>query len=586
MKIHMKKYIYVGVLCVTTLFHSCDVLDRVPESEFTDLNYWTNVNDLKLFTRSFYTNLIVPENGYPDSQSDICVSASKNSTLFDNRTIPTGSDGWGKDDWSNIRSCNYFLSHYGTVQGDQKEINHYVGEIRFFRALEYFNKVKRFGDVPWYDKDLQTNDIELLYKGRDPRLTVVNHILEDLQYAAENLKDPSQVEKGALHKYAAYALKMRVALFEASWMKYRGIAGWETLMRQAASTAEIIMNSKLYDIVKLNSDYTIDNEHPLYYKSLFIQEDLTSNKECILPRIFIQDVLMHGISRTTSDGLSKDYVESFLCDDGKPIALSSRYQGDATIDKEFLNRDPRLYNQLDCKYNPSEVNLDGTLKFNSLIIPGTGDNPCATSYRSIKYKHPDPVQQGYIKGHFDMHIFRYAEVLLTYAEAKAELGECTQEVLNQTINKLRDRVDMPHLTTDPPADPLAMVDGHPRYGYEISPLLYEIRRERKIELAFENFRWDDICRWKAGKLIENPKTMLGIVLNDEVVQSYTIYNGGINPFEGLKRAIINDWDGQKQLLQPYDVCTRKWNDRLYLDPLPLEQTTLNPNLLPQNPGWE
>lgn len=582
---YMKTKFYIGIILFLAVMQACDVTDRIPESMITDLNYWTKVEDLKLYSRSFYTTLTVPETGYPDVQSDICVPSQKNSTLFDNRTVPTGSDGWSSGDWGNIRACNYFMTHYQTVQGDQTDINHYVGEIRFFRAREYFNKVKRFGDVPWYDVDLQTNDTELLYKGRDPRLSVVNHIIDDLKFAATNMKEPSLVSKGQLHKYVAYALLARVCLYEGTWMKYRGITGWETLLKEAANAAETIIDSGLYDIVKQNATYTMDKDHPLYYKSLFIQEDLVDNKECILPRIYLPDVLTHGISRPTSDGLSKDFIESFLCKDGKPIALSDLYQGDASISLEMQNRDPRMYNLLDCCYNPSDLNIDGSPKANEFIIPFTSDPKCATGYRSIKYRHPDPQQQVYMKGHFDLFIFRYAETLLIYAEAKAELGECTQEVLDKTVNKLRDRVDMPHLTTEPSVDPMAIVNGNPCYGYEVKPLLYEIRRERKIELAFEDFRWDDICRWKAGKLVENPKTMLGMVLNADVIKQYTQNNGGVNPFEGVNKKTITDWNGTKELLQPYDVATRTWNDRLYLDPLPMEQTTLNPNLLPQNPGW-
>jgi hypothetical protein len=148
---------------------------------------------------------------------------------------------------------------------------------------------------------------------------------------------------------------------------------------------------------------------------------------------------------------------------------------------------------------------------------------------------------------------------------------------------------MGRLTTNPVADPMATtITGKSRYGYAVAPLLYEIRRERCVELAFEGFRWDDICRWKAGQLIENPKTMWGMVVNDAVINLYTQNNGGTNPFKSSTYATITDWDGKtKKLLRVYSddlEARRKWNDRNYLDPLPQNQTTLNPNL-GQNPGW-
>lgn len=209
---------------------------------------------------------------------------------------------------------------------------------------------------------------------------------------------------------------------------------------------------------------------------------------------------------------------------------------------------------------------------------------------AMKFRNPVPAQNEANQTTYDWYVFRYAEVLLVFAEAKAELGTITQQDLDKSINLLRARLDEPgkfemgRLTMNPAADPLATVNGAPRYGYAISPLLYEIRRERRIELAFEGFRWDDICRWKAGKLIENPKTMLGITVNNDVEQFHTDNNGGTNPFNGRAVETIADWDGAKNLLRIYSTSQRTWNDKLYLKPLPTDQIQLNPNLT-QNPGW-
>jgi hypothetical protein len=182
-------------------------------------------------------------------------------------------------------------------------------------------------------------------------------------------------------------------------------------------------------------------------------------------------------------------------------------------------------------------------------------------------------------------------VLLTFAEAKAELGTLTQIDLDKSINKLRSRLDEPGMFTmgklniNPETDPLSTINGLSRYGYTIAPIIYEIRRERRIELAFEGFRWDDICRWNAGRLIENPKTMLGLNVNDQVINRYKKYNGGSNPFNGRALYELTDWNGKsKKLLKIYSNMTRKWDDKLYLDPIPTDQLTLNPNLK-QNPGW-
>lgn len=171
------------------------------------------------------------------------------------------------------------------------------------------------------------------------------------------------------------------------------------------------------------------------------------------------------------------------------------------------------------------------------------------------------------------------------------LGTLNQTDLDKSINLLRERLDEPgkfemgRLSLNPAADPLAYVNGAPRFGYEVSPIIYEIRRERRIELAFEGFRWDDIVRWNAGKLIENPKTMLGMVVNNDVRNRYKFYHGGSDLFAGRQLYEITDWDGkQKTLLKVYANSSRTWNDKLYLDPLPTDQFVLNPNLV-QNPGW-
>lgn len=584
----IKNIILSGVAAISAfaMLTGCNVTDCVPESSITDVSYWTKVEDLQLYLRNFYStfNSYVPITDYQDTHTDVTVRNSRSDVLFDTRSVPTGSDGWGSDDWSNIRALNYFFTHYQNVTGTQEEIEHYVGLACFFRAKEYYEKVKRFGDVPWFEKDLQTDDEDLLYMERTPRKTVVENIIKDLDYACQHLKGPESVQAGEINKYVAYTLLSRVALFEATWMKYRNISGWETFMQRAADAAKAVMSSGNYGIVKELSGYEIDADHPLYYRNQFVSFDLTGNKECILPMIFIENVRMNGISRYNSYGISKDFIEQFLCTDGQPIAVSPLYKGDKNVFDEFENRDPRLYNMMDCQYSPWTQDAAGKNVANGRVIPGTGEKVIRTGYRSIKFKNPEPSQFTYMACWTDFNIFRYAEVLLNYAEAMAEMGKCDQNVLNQTVNLLRNRVDMPHMTTSPADDPLALVNGKPRYGYEISNLLYEIRRERTIELAFEGLRWDDICRWKAGVLIENPKTWLGINVNDAVIKDYTDFNDGANPFKDTPLFTMNDWDGTKDLLNYYGVTERKWNDRNYLDPIPLEQITLNPKLT-QNPGW-
>lgn len=575
---------FAGILLLAT---ACDFTDITPKDSLTDGSYWTKPQDLKLYTNKLYEQMPTPGIGL-DNKSDNSVTTNYESLLFNETNIPTSkhkdNDHWY---WEKIRACNFFLTRYHTVVGSEAEINMYVAEARFFRALDYFKKVKKYGDVPYFDKDLQTNDEEYLYKARDPRDFVVGKIIEDLEFATKWLPEPSKAEEGRLHIYAAWTQLARVCLHEGTFKKYHNTQGTltsEELLRKAASAAEEVMKSGLYDIVKGDNagcgQLPFDG-YPLYYSNQFIQESLVGNKECILPRIYIVDLVTHETGRQAGEsgtGFSKDFVETFLCTDGKPISVSNLYQGDATIGEEMTNRDPRMYQLIDNMNKPYLV-IDGVRQVNPYT--NVDPNGAVTGYPMVKFKSPLQAQAEARKTTYDWFLYRYAEVLLIFAEAKAELGECTQDVLNKTINLLRDRVGMPHLTVSP------TVDTNPvNYGYAISPLLYEIRRERRIELVNEGFRWDDIVRWKAGKLLENPKTFLGLRVTPEQAAPYPA-----GTFYGENSLQTINYNGV-ELLRLYsgkalDDAGRKWadNDKRYLEPIPLDELTLNTNLK-QNPGWE
>lgn len=569
------RYLIAGI-GLMSLMTACEFTDISPKDSLTDKSYWSKVEDLKLYANNLYTMFPGPSHTL-DSQSDNCISSTANSTLFNEVTVPGSGGGW---DWGNIRSCNFFLNRYQTVNGLESEINHYVAEVRFFRALDYFSKVKSFGDVPWYERDLQTGDKEELYKGRDSRDFVIGKIIEDLEFAAKWLPEPEDVESGRMHKYVAYAQLSRVCLYEGTHKKYHkenGTLTAEGLLQKAVSAATAVMNSGLYDIVR-GDDAGCGQQpfdgYPLYYGNLFIQEDLTNNKECILPRIYIKDLLPQELSRDYGKkglGYSKDFAESFLFKDGKPISAHPEYD-DATLEKELANRDPRMYQIINNPHRPTLIDAEGVHVWERQNIdPSQG----VSGYNLTKYLSPIPEQSEAKSTTYDWFLYRYAEVLLNYVEAKAELGECTQADLDKTINLLRDRVEMEHLTMNP------IVDNSIDYGYPISPLLYEIRRERRVELATEGFRWSDIVRWKAGKLLENPKTFVGMTISDEAKKDFPE-----GTFEGREIAI-----GDKTYLKVYekslDDAGRKWsdNDKRYLSPLPTDQLTLNDKLI-QNPGWE
>ncbi len=581
------KNIFILSMMVGMTFASCDYTDLNPMDSFTDKSYWKSANDLKLYANGLYESMLESPADDKDAESDNFVTRVYKPYLYNEYTVPTEGGGWN---WTNIRKCNYFLKRYTTVSGTEAEINKYVAEVRFFRAQEYYAKIKRYGDVPWYESDLQTNDTEELYKGRDSRNSVLKKVIEDLEFAIQWLPEKAMAEKGRLHKDAARTQLARVCLYYGTYMKYHHETGSdeltaEKLITKAKQLTDEIINSGKYEIVK-GSDTGAGTRayegYPLSYANQFVQEDLSDNKEAILARFYKAGVLTHQTGRQAGGsgyGLSKDFIESFLMKNGTPIYNNgSGYKGDDNLEVEIANRDPRLYQLIDNNHKPFWIRNN---KQEQNPMPDCSASGGVTGYPCTKFHSADEAQWQANNTSYDWFVYRYAEVLLINAEANAELGSCTQEVLDKTINQLRDRVGMAHLTVNPVADQQPL-----DYGYTLSNLLYEIRRERRIELVAEGFRMDDLKRWNAMKLLENPKTVLGIRITPTVKKQYE----GIATFGGETGRSIIEYKGKTYLYQysskALDDAGRKWsdNDRRWLYPLPIDQLTLNKKLT-QNPGW-
>lgn len=570
-------------------FTACDdVIDLKPLDSFTDESYWTSVDDLRNYANRFYTNLAAPSSTY-DEQSDNRVPANYDAWLYNEYTLDRAGD-WN---WENIRNLNFFMNRYQRVVASEADINAQVAVIRFFRALDYFGKIKSYGDVPWYEKDLTDGDTEELFKPRDSRDFVLGKVIEDLEFAIQWLPEKNAAVKGALHKDAARTQLSRVCLYYGTFKKYHNVGGnpsSQELLQKAASNALAVMNTGNYAIVQGadNGCGMVSFEgYPMYYQNQFVQEDLDGNKEAILYREYKDGVLMHQTGRQdAAPGFSKDFMESFLCKDGKPIGVSELYQGDETLDIELTNRDPRMYQIVDNVKRPWAVQADGTIELHrsafdlNASAPDVSASKSVTGYLNTKHLSADPTQWVASSTTYDFMVYRYAEVLLNYAEAMYELGQMNQDVLDKTINVIRDRVGMPHLTmnvgfTDP---------NWPNYGYDVDPLLQEIRRERRIELVAEGFRYDDIIRWKAVKLFENPKTVLGMRVTDKVI---SLYQEGT--FGGDKGRALVEYEG-KTYIRPYSKdlndAGRKWSadDKRFLNPISKNVMLINPNIT-QNPGW-
>lgn len=539
-------------------------LDREPQSIY-DETFWNSVSDLKTYANAFYDILPTGVVNLGDEDSDNQIPFHPNAFLWGQYSVPTeggdtGNQYWSKDYWKNIRQLNYFMTHYQSVKAAEADVNLYVAEIRFFRAWEYYSKIQTFGDVPWLEKDLSV-DSEELYGPKMPRNKITEKIIEDLEFAITWLPEKGKEEINRLNKDVARHVLARICLNEGTHYKYHDELGYGAdvagLLQKAADLTDELIKSAHYEIYKTG--------HPEKdYYNLFVMEDKSSLKEAILFIDYAKALREHNAChwlRNAKSGWSKDFADSFLYLDGKPASATSKsHVQNRTMAEEADERDPRFRQLILTSEDPYTMTADG----NKTYI--TEDKnfisaECPTGYWVRKYFNPDPSQDVEAKCTIDGIAFRYAETLLINAEAKAELGIITQDNLDETINELRIRAGMPKLTME-----VGFTDANwPEWGYDLSPLLQEIRRERRIELAGEGFRFADLKRWKAGKLLENPQTYLGKYVQGEDGQFYQtiVYANYATPDK-----------------------SRKWNDKMYLYPIPLGELQRNPNLLPQNPGWE
>lgn len=410
--------------------------------------------------------------------------------------------------------------------------------------------------------------------------------MADLDKAVEYLPERGTSYTGRVTKEVALLLQARIALYEGTWEKYHALkntpfkvqgSDGSKFIRKAADATDQLMA-----LAEKNGNTALtDCTAPMGYTNLFNQRDYSSSKEVMFWRKYSAAEnfttnwggYFYGYGR----GLTQSMIDSYLCMDGNPISTSKEYKGDKTLKDVVANRDPRLNQTIfvdDGKHAlfPENNEIFTTPDFAAT----TKDNSCPTGYQVIKGFNTN-YKESYLEGRCTIATiyFRYAEALLINAEAKAELGTITQQDIDKTINALRKRVgmtamlDINHIPDDPN-----------REFKDVSPLLNEIRRERKVELACEGFRHDDIFRWAAADELIAGKLPLGAVK-----AQWANYPGTTDKFKEAWAALKTDKTGH---IDPFGKFIPKgYNFNLkrdYLSPLPTNELTLNKNLK-QNPGW-
>jgi len=579
------------------LFYSCndEYLERYPLDRISMETFWNSENDLIAYNNNLYymafNDVNVPIlKGNPSGSShsiwyldlfsdNIAVGSSRLGTSYEivraGKHFPTTSPrDWGYEGWNFLRAVNIGLENYDKADVVQAVIDKYAAEARLFRGLFYADKVSRFGNVPWVDKELNV-DSEELYLPRSPREEVMNNVLADLTFAIEKLPDDwgDGNAPGRVNRWAALLFKSRICLFEGTWLKYHGGTNAGTWLQESADAARELIEEGPYSLYSKGDTL---RDYNAYHRVL----DLTGNPEVIYWEKFEYGIKMNstmGYWMEHRGGATKSMVEDYLCIDGLPISISPLYQGDAKIEDVFVNRDPRLRQTI---LHPDD-GLYYMIQYNENIIPGpwidgmTGNigPACGSGYHVVKiYERTMHIQHGQNNTSTTPSILlRLGEAMLNFAEAKAELGTLTQADLDNTINKLRDRVGMPHMD-------ISNIPVDPRYtGEGVSPLIVEIRRERRIELFMEGFRYDDLRRWKQGKKLEIPS--MGILWDAAAIARYpkAAVKSSVDPVSG--KTYIDIYKGTDYENPVFDETKH------YLWPLPLDVLSQNPEL-GQNPGWQ
>ncbi len=578
----MRKIFHYIIIGTVGLLLSCndDYLERYPLAELAPENYFRNAQELQNYTNAFYD--LLPDALDIHYNTPHQADDEARNTLADeirgSRITPGSGGGWS---WSTLRRINLYLAYSHQCEDESARLL-YDGIARFFRAYFYFDKVVRFGDVPWYDAVLGVDD-EGLLKPRDSRKEVFTKMLEDIDFAIAHCSEQKSAQ--LITKWTALALKSRMCLFEGTFRKYHGLGDWQGILQEAVNASEQLMDGP-YSIYTSSPDKA--------YQELFIADEAIT-QEMILARQYTESIpLIHAANfyilsaSYGRPGMQKSVVDSYLMTDGSRFTDIPDYET-MQFYEETQNRDPRMAQTI---RTPGYRRIGGTQD----VVPDFAT--CVTGYQYVKYILAPSYDAG--RNINDMPIFRYAEVLLNFAEAKAELGLLLQPDIDRSIKLLRDRVGMPNLNVDAAnanPDPY-LVSEYPNVESGANRgVILEIRRERRIELIKEGHRYRDLMRWMEGARLAKP--FYGMYfpgvgeydLDHNGTIDLVIYQGSAptpvpgRQYQRLGELVLENGTSGGRIVNFPDISKTWDEEKDYLYPIPLEELTLNNNL-DQNPKWD
>ncbi len=585
-----KKYLWLAFIGL--LFVGCE-LEQEPQATTPKSAVFGSESGLQLYAYSFYS--ILPQGSTRlDAMSDYMAIRAVPDFIRKDAFAPVLSSGWS---WTDLRNINYFIANNNDPKVPAEARRHYQGVARFFRAYFYFEKVVRFGDVPWINKPLDVADPDL-YGDRDPRTLVMDSVMADINYACANLRSGNDPTRSLITKWVAYAFKSRLSLFEGTFRKYHtelSLTGTaNTWLNEAALSAKKVMDEGGFSISTtggLGKSYrqVFINPAPIANEVLLSSVmDLTLNE--------LNDANWYWTSGTYGDkaSLTRTFVNTYLNIDGTPFTSNAGYETMLFKD-EVKNRDLRLKQTIrsgDYKRISAGVQVPAPPLFSYTY----------TGYQPIKWALDDMYYDTRDLNINSISMIRYGEVLLNYAEAKAELGTLTDADWATTVGVLRARGGI----TGGLASKPALVDPYLQSVYfpGISdPSILEIRRERGIELCLEGLRFKDILRWKRGELMNQewngfyvPALNTVMDLNEDGINDVVFYQG-TKPSLGTSITYVDVSDlvagkvnsqllknGTSGELTWLNNVPRLWNDKMYFYPIPQADLIANPKL-GQNPGW-
>lgn len=597
------KNIYYIIGASLLMLSSCS-LNEDPVTSLGKESVFNSEDGLKAYSISLYDGLPTADEF---QQSDVQLVDYFATNTIDN-FIRKGAFNESNEtswDWTTLRNINYFIVNCGNSTVKDAVKNNYLGIGRLFRAYFYFNKVKKYGDVPWISEPLDVDDARL-YAARDSRETVMENIYADLQFAEQNITQAKESTCTLITKWVAYALASRIALYEGTYRKYHNLnltTSASTWLTRAAESAKYIMDNSGYSL------YTADGTSS--YRNLFTSDN-PKTAEVLLAVCSSASLNVYHMANwqwnvSTYGGCPnfiRTFINTFLQLNGTPYTSKSGYETEDFY-QECQNRDYRL---------SACIRTPGYIREGSLALPDFGGY-ARIGYHPMKLSVDSKAGDATVKNTNALPLFRYGEVLLNYAEAKAELGTLTDADWAATIGKLRARGGITSgLSTIP-----TTIDTYLQTNYfpkVTNPAILEIRRERGTELCFEGFRFDDLRRWDCGKLLLMPwkgmyisavNTALDVDHNGTPDVIYYTDAAGLAAAE----AAIN-WATYKSTCATVKVTTdltasgvqvipqgtgyylawdsqensvRVFGKKQYLYPIPSLVMVKNPNLT-QNSGWE